>query len=59
MVLQSYSIPLEDFVAANGSLDLSSIREIRLVFDRTVAGTVVLDNIGFSKLDAAFFETEQ
>jgi hypothetical protein len=29
------------------------------VFDRTVAGTVVLDNIGFSKLDAAFFETER
>jgi dienelactone hydrolase len=59
MVLQSYSIPLEDFVAANGQLDLSSIRQIRLVFDRTAAGTVVVDNIGFSKLDAAFFETEQ
>ena len=59
LVLQSYSIPLEDFMAANGSIDLSSIRQIRLVFDRTAAGTVVVDNIGFSKLDAAFFETEQ
>ncbi len=59
MVLQSYSIPLEDFVAANSRLDLSSIRQIRLVFDRTAAGTVVVDNIGFSKLDAAFFETER
>ena len=59
MVLQSYSIPLEDFVATNGRLDLSSIRQVRLVFDRTSAGTVVVDNIGFSKLDAAFFETEQ
>ena len=59
MVLQSYSIPLEDFVATNGRLDLSSIRQVRLVFDRTSAGTVVVDNIGFSKLDAAFFETEE
>jgi hypothetical protein len=27
---------------------------VRLVFDRTPAGTVVVDDIGFSNLDPAF-----
>ena len=48
LVLQSYSIPLADF--ANGSsLDASGIRQIRLVFDRTESGTVIVDDIGFSR----------
>jgi len=54
LVLQSYSIPLGDFVRDNPLLDLSTLREIRLVFDITEAGTVVVDDIGFSKLDPAF-----
>lgn len=52
-VLQTYTIPLRDF-AAQG-VDPSQLRDVRFVFDRTVAGTVVLDNIGFSQLDPAFF----
>ncbi|MDE0257307.1 MAG: MFS transporter [Gammaproteobacteria bacterium] len=48
LVLQSFSIPLADLVEANPSLDLARLREIRLVFDRTAAGTVVVDDIGFS-----------
>jgi dienelactone hydrolase len=54
MVLQSYSIPLEDFSRAEPELDLSTLREIRFVFDRSVAGTVVLDEVGLSRMDPAF-----
>ena len=48
LVLQSFSIPLADFVEANPSFDPARLREIRLLFDRTEAGTVVVDDIGFS-----------
>ena len=49
LVLQSFSIPLADLVEANPAFDPARPREIRLLFDRTPAGTVVLDNIGFSE----------
>lgn len=49
-VLQSYSIPLGDFLAAEPSLDLGGLRAVRLVFDRAMAGEVVVDQIGFSAL---------
>ncbi len=54
MVLQTYSIPLGDFAAANPRLDLRQLDQVRLVFDRAVAGEVVVDQIGFSNLDPAF-----
>jgi len=54
LVLQSYSIPLADFVTATPGLDPGSVARVRLVFDRTPAGTVVVDDIGFSNLDPAF-----
>lgn len=54
LVLQSYSIPLGDFVEANPELDLSAICQIRFVFGRTPAGTVVVDDIGLSDLDPAY-----
>jgi len=54
LVLQSYSIPLADFTDATAELDLGSLTRVRLVFDRTSAGTVVVDDIGFSHLDPAF-----
>lgn len=53
-VLQTYSIPLGDFLAANPSLDLASLSAVRLVFDRALAGEVVVDQLGFSNLDPAF-----
>ncbi len=49
LVLQSFSLPLADFVEANPSFDPATPREIRLLFDRTAAGTVVVDDIGFSE----------
>ncbi len=54
LVLQSYSIPLGDFTAVNGSLDLEGLRVVRFIFDRVHAGEVSLDQIGFSDLDPAF-----
>lgn len=54
MVLQSYSIPLGDFLSVSPGLDLERLKEIRLVFDRTVSGSVVLDEVGFSRMDPAF-----
>ena len=54
LVLQTYSIPLGDFTAANPRLDLSRLDGVARVFDRTVAGEVVVDQIGFSALDPAF-----
>jgi len=50
IVLQTYILPFTDFIAASPSFDPTRIRTIRFVFDRTVAGTVVLDDVGFSRL---------
>ncbi len=46
-VLQHFEFPLADFAAANPALDPEGIVEVRLLFDRTEAGVVVLDNMGF------------
>jgi dienelactone hydrolase len=46
-VLQHFEFPLADFVAVNPAFDSTDLAEIRLVFDRTEAGIVVLDNVGF------------
>jgi hypothetical protein len=54
LVLQTYMLPLADFVATNASLDPRRLTEIRFVFDRAVAGTVVIDEIGFANPDPAF-----
>ena len=57
LVLQSYSIPLSDFVDGDSTFDPGSIRKIELIFDQTRAGTVVVDDIGFSKMDHGFFQS--
>ena len=54
LVLQSYSIPLGDFVSENRALELDRLRAVRLVFDRTEAGEVVVDQIGLSDLHPDF-----
>ncbi|HUH12661.1 MAG TPA: hypothetical protein VMK65_06105 [Longimicrobiales bacterium] len=54
LVLQSYTIPLADFRAANPRLRTERLREVRFVFDRTVAGEVILDRVGLAALDPAF-----
>ena len=54
LVLQTFSIPLADFVEENDALDLRQLTAIRFVFDQAQAGEVVLDQIGISELDRAF-----
>lgn len=54
LILQTFSIPLGDFVAQNPSLSLSRLTAVRFVFDRVHMGEVSIDQIGFSDLDPAF-----
>ena len=54
MVLQTFTIPLSDFARATPGLDLTKVRQVRFVFDRTPAGNIVLDNIGFSRMRPDF-----
>ncbi|HET9275918.1 MAG TPA: hypothetical protein VFN96_07605 [Gemmatimonadales bacterium] len=54
LILQTYTIPLEDFAAAEPGFDPTRLATIRLVFDKTVAGTVVLTDLGLSTPDPAF-----
>ena len=48
-LLQTYEIPFRQFVEANSSFDPSRLENIRFVFDRFPNGTIMLDDIGFSK----------
>ena len=45
-ILQSYVLPLADFVQANPRFHPEALRTIRFVFDRTKPGFVVLDGVG-------------
>ena len=54
LILQTYSIPLSDFVEQNAALDLRQLSAIRFLFDRVHAGEVVVDQIGISELEPGF-----
>ena len=54
LVLQTYVIPVADFSKASSAFDASRVRSVRLVFDRTQVGQVVVDDIGFSTMDPAY-----
>jgi hypothetical protein len=54
LVLQTYVMPLSDFVAASPQFAPDKLKAIRLVFDRAVAGTIILDDVGVSAIDPAF-----
>jgi hypothetical protein len=53
LVLQTYVMPIKEFARA-GAFDASRVRTIRLVFDKTRVGQVVVDDIGFSAIDPAY-----
>jgi len=53
-VLQTFSIPLSDFIEQNSELEIRRLSAIRLVFDATIKGSVIVDDIGISFLDEAF-----
>ena len=46
-VFQSFEFPLAAFVEANPEFDPASLTIVRFIFDRTPAGVVVLDDLGF------------
>jgi dienelactone hydrolase len=46
-VLQHFEFPLAGFAAANPAFDPARLAQVRFRFDRTTAGVVVLDNVGF------------
>jgi hypothetical protein len=54
IVLQTYVIPFEEWRRAMPAIDLDRATKVRLVFDRTPAGSIVLDNIGFSRISRDF-----
>jgi dienelactone hydrolase len=54
-VLQSYHLPMSDFIDAAPGLDPSAITAVRLVFDRAAVGEVIVDDIAFSRLPADFW----
>ncbi len=55
LVMQTYTIPLADFVRVSGAaFRPAELRAIRFVFDRTPEGRVYLDRIGFTNPDPAF-----
>jgi hypothetical protein len=54
LVLQTFVVPVSDLKQVEPRLDPSSIRSVRFVFDRSVAGTVILSDVGVSNIDPAF-----
>jgi dienelactone hydrolase len=56
LVLQSYSIPIEDFLIASPGLDVQHLTTLHFRFDRSPRGKIVMDQIGFSRLPEGFFE---
>src|SRR5262249_55822870 len=58
LVLQTYVLPFADFVRASEGFDPTKLGTVRLVFDRTMQGTVVVDDIGLSTMDAAYLATK-
>jgi dienelactone hydrolase len=55
MVLQTFVIPVGEFAKASPTFDPKQLKTIRLLFDKSVAGTVVVSDIGISpKIDPAY-----
>jgi dienelactone hydrolase len=48
-VMQTYRAPLASFIATNADFDPTTLRTIRLLFDRKKVGAVLLDDVGLSK----------
>ena len=54
LILQHFSIPLGDFAADNRAFEPGTLREVALIFDRSGAGTVVVDDVGLAQLHPGF-----
>lgn len=53
-VLQTFTIPLADARAADPRFDPARLVSVGLVFDRTIAGTVMVGDVGLSTINPAF-----
>ena len=47
--LESFALPLLNFSASNDNFDFDKIKEIKLNFDISKYGVIVIDDIGISK----------
>ena len=47
ITLQTFELPLAAFAHASEELDLGRLSQVRLLFDRSPVGMVVLDDVGF------------
>ncbi|MDQ8160665.1 MAG: hypothetical protein P3C12_14770 [Gemmatimonadota bacterium] len=54
IVLQTYAIPLADFARVTPGFEASRLTRVRWRFDRSAAGTIILDHIGFSTMRPEF-----
>ena len=54
LIPQTFVLPLEEFVRAQPEFDPRQLATIRLLFDRTVAGTIVVQHVGLSTPDPVF-----
>jgi hypothetical protein len=50
-VMQTYEVPLREFVEQNQGLDVSALRQIGFTFDRGQQGHLALDDIGFRRVE--------
>jgi dienelactone hydrolase len=48
LIPQTFLMPLDDFVQAAPDFDPRQLSAVRLVFDKTVAGTIVIEHVGIS-----------
>src|SRR5207244_4666505 len=48
MIPQTFVMPVADFVEAEPAFDPRQLETIRLVFDRTEAGTIGIEHVGVS-----------
>ena len=49
-VMQTFVLPMSVFTNVNATFDPAALRTIRLVFDRTRTGTILLDDVGLTSL---------
>jgi dienelactone hydrolase len=50
-VMQTYEVPLREFVEQNQGFDFSALRQIGFTFDRGQQGHLALDDIGFRRVE--------
>jgi hypothetical protein len=48
-LLQTYEMPIQSFIDGNLSFEPSGLETIRFIFDRSETGSIMLDDIGFSR----------